>query len=77
MTEIKKYNISTLSDILALSPDQRVRCADDLVGWIRECNRLMEDTNALGIVIAPIGTMIWVDDDLPPGTMSGVKIKML
>jgi len=72
MNDAAQYKISTIADILALTPDQRVRCAADLCGWMNYVN-----------TIAPFGDrvkaepyFIWVDDDLPPGTISRIHIRV-
>ena len=66
-----QYTIATIADILALTPDQRVRCVADLVVWASAINQL--DALSMGIVKSK-PHLIWVDDHLPPGTVSGLHI---
>ena len=62
----QEYKIATLADILALTPDQRIRCVADMAGWVDMVNAAEKSGLARSEAI-----LIWVDDELPPGTVSG------
>jgi hypothetical protein len=66
MNAAQEYKIATIADILALSPDQRVRCVADMAGWVDMVNAAEKSGLARSEAI-----LIWVDDELPPGTVSG------
>ena len=54
------YHIKTLSDFLALTPEQRERCAVDLVTW---ANFIDNITAAAPGMFQPPDGMTWADDD--------------
>lgn len=65
-----KYHIKTLADFLALTPEQRERCAVDLVVWANFIDNIT--ASAPGMFEVPDG-MNWVDDDRT-GEVSGVVL---
>jgi len=67
MNAAQEYKIATIADILALSPDQRVRCVADMAGWVDMANAAEKSG-----LVGSEAILIWVDDGLPPGTVSGV-----
>lgn len=56
----KEYRIETVADFLQLSPDQRQRCAADLVAW---AGFIDDIRNAMPGVFNELPEMVWVDDD--------------
>jgi len=64
----QEYRINTVADFLQLSPDQRQRCATDLVAWAGYVDGIRK---AMPGVFADPPEMIWVDDDRI-GEVSGV-----
>jgi len=67
----QEYKIATLADILALTPDQRIRCVADLQGWVKAVNTLGPDS-----ILKAVEYVHWIDDGLLPGTISSVRIKV-
>lgn len=66
-----KYPIKTLSDILALTPDQRARFTVDLLVW---CD-FADQVKALKISgVTFLDQFTWVDD-ARAGEISGVKFE--
>ena len=66
----QEYRIKTLADFLALSPEQRERCAVDLVAWASFIDKIT--ASAPGMFSKPF-EMVWVDDDRT-GEVSGVVL---
>lgn len=56
----QEYSIETVSDFLKLTPDQRQRCAADLVAW---AGFVDEIRIAIPSVFVDPPEMVWVDDD--------------
>lgn len=69
----QQYKITTIADILALTPDQRVKCVADMAGWVEAVN--MQEA-ILGDILKSEDHVVWVDDDLPPGTLSAIHINI-
>jgi hypothetical protein len=63
-----KYRIATMADFLALTPDQRARCAVDMVAWAKFTDAVLPS----GLLESP-DKMIWVDD-CRTGEVSGVVL---
>ena len=66
----QEYSIETVSDFLKLTPDQRQRCAADLVAW---AGFVDEIRIAIPSVFVDPPEMVWVDDDRT-GEISGVVL---
>ena len=69
--EPTRYEITTVADILALSPEQRVRCVADMAGWVNFINSL-EVIYGESLQQSPI--MTWLDGNTLAGTKSGTKV---
>jgi len=69
--EPTQYEITTLSDIMALSPEQRVRCVADMADWVRFANNL---ETIYGKLMQQSTQMTWLDEDIVAGTKSGTKV---
>ena len=54
-----EYKIATISDFLALTPDQRAICAVDLLAWASFTDHMMQENPG---VFLPMEYMVWVDD---------------
>tara|TARA_R110000782_G_scaffold255489_1_gene344320 strand:+ start:378 stop:632 length:255 start_codon:yes stop_codon:yes gene_type:complete len=68
----EKYSIESISDILALRPDQRERCCADLL----ELGRVADSDGGLRLATGlrvSRDRFVWVDDN-ETGTVSGVII---
>lgn len=66
----KHYDIETVADILALTPDQRVNCCKDLLKWC-EVHDLLVGQQMHGVKFK--NSFIWVDDG-NYGVISGFTI---
>lgn len=56
----EEYHIATVADFLALAPEQRARCAVDLVAWAAFVDTAM--ASCPGIFETP-DRLVWRDDD--------------
>ena len=64
----REYSIKTVADFLQLNPDQRQRCATDLLAWAGFVDSIR---SAMPGVFVDPPEMIWVDDNRI-GEVSGV-----
>lgn len=67
-----RYEIRTISDILALNPDQRERCCQDLLALGRMADEDGDLRREAGLMVSR-DKFIWVDDG-DVGVVSGVTI---
>lgn len=67
---MSEYHIATVADFLALEPEQRVRCAVDLVVWAAVIDKITAQSP--GMFQHP-DRMVWCDDDRI-GDVSGVVL---
>ena len=66
------YTIATMTDFLALTPDQRKRCVVDMLLWAELVDGVRSVTPAL---FETPDAMTWCDDDRP-GEVSEIRIEV-
>jgi hypothetical protein len=67
---MSEYTIATMADFLALSPDQRRRCVQDMLLWADFVDAVRSEVPP---VFATPDAMTWCDDDRP-GEISEIRV---